>query len=159
MRARQRSYVSIATLFAFFVLHTNVSCQRFETSDAVGSAFGGGEGVPSQTTPSKVYNDVSERRVRSDWRDMFVTTSIPQDCCKHTSVSTAPRDVRQLTTEYLFKEAVGTKLFGSSSSAYPEFNGKTSIGINDPTLDGVKTADHAMVEVTTSTDLVTFEKK
>ena len=104
-----------------------------------------------------MYNDVSERRERSDWRDLFVTTSIPQDCCKHTSVSTAPRDVRRLTTEYLFWKAVGTEMFESSSSAYHEFNGKTSIGINDPTIDGVKTADQAIVEVTTSTDLVTFE--
>ena len=159
MRARKRSYVSIATMLAFFVLHTTVSCQRVESSAVVGSAFGGRDGsdVPSQTTSSKVYNAVSERRERPGWRDMFVTTSIPQYCCRHTSLSTAPRDVRRLTTEYLFREAVGTKLFESSSSAYHEFNGKTSIGITDPTIDGVKTADQAMVEVTTSTDLVTFE--
>ena len=159
MRARKRSCVSIATMLAFFVLHTSVSCQRFESSAVVGSALGGGDGgdVPSETTPSKVYNEVSERREISDWRDLFVTTSIPQDCCKNTSLSTTPRDVRRKTTEYLFREAVGTKQFESSSSAYHEFNGQPLIGINDPTIDGVKTADQAVVEVTTSTDLVTFE--
>ena len=158
MSACNGSYGSIARMLAFFALYTNVSCQLVVSPVDMGSAFGGegGSDFPPQTTPSKVYPDVSERRERSGWRDLFVTTFKPHDCCKHTSMSTAPRDVRRLTTAYLLGEVAGTKRF-ESSSAYHEFDGQTSIEINAPTSNGVKTADQAMVEVTISTDLVSFE--
>ena len=93
----------------------------------------------------------------SGWRERFMTTFMSQDCCKDTtSISTTSRDVRQPTTENLFKKVVGTKR-SENSSAYDEFNGKTPIEITSPTSADVKTTYQATAETTSSTDLAIFE--
>ena len=159
MKAVKATYVSVVALLAFFTFkYTKVSCQQFVSPDDAGPTFGerSGRDIPWQATTSTAYVDVSEGSGIPVWRGRFMMF-MSQDCCKHTtSIWTTPRSVRQPTTENLFKKVVGTKR-NESSSAYHDFNGQTSTGINSPTRDDVKTAYQAMVEITISTDLETFE--